>query len=217
MAEVKTENITATKLLVFIGMLFTLAFGIAYCATILFILFGIICLVIAFLIFVTLELISFGSLKIPYKWWIILIFGAVLVLFAYFFGISIYGYSSYLPGILLILAALIELIMEKKPYKASKLLLLVGIGFSVYECFMLFLSGNALFIVNGVFGLILLIILILIVFNVVDFKIFGYSWWFVLLVGFVIFMWVSPLASGILTGFGGLLILIAFILMVLAL
>ncbi len=215
MTEVKTDKITAPKLVVFIGMLYTLALGIDYfygvAANPLNILWGIICLVIAFLIFVSLELIDFGPVKIPYQWWIILIFGIVLVLIVYFFG------GAYFPAILLLLAALIEVIMEKKPYKASKMVLLVGIGFSIYECFMLFLSGNALLIVNGVFGLILLIILLLILFDLVDFKVLDYSWWLVLLIGFVIFTWVSMYASGIVTGFGGTLILIAFVLMVLAL
>ncbi|MFX0056814.1 MAG: hypothetical protein ACFE85_02605 [Candidatus Hodarchaeota archaeon] len=209
-----TEKITAPKLLAFIGMLYTLALGITYfyaAANPLNILWGIICLVIAFLIFVALELVDFGPVKIPYQWWLILIFGVVLLLFALFLG------GSYFPAILLLLAALIEVIMEKKPYKASKMVLLVGIGFSIYECFDLFISGGAIPILNGVFGLILLIILLLILFDVVDFKVIDYSWWLVLLIGFVIFIWVSPLATGVLTGFGGTLILIAFVLIMLAL
>jgi hypothetical protein len=217
MAEVKTESkITAPKLLVFIGMLYTIALGITYFYavnpfTAIYVLWGILCLVIAFLIFLTLDLISFGPLKIPYQWWIILIFGIILVIFGFFFG------GGYFPAILLIVAALIEIIMEKKPYKASKLVLLVGIGFSIYDCFVLFLSGNALFIVNGVFGLILLVLLIIVLFDLVDLKVIKYTWWVVLLIGFVIFTWVSPNAGGLLAGNGGTLILIAFVLMVLAL
>jgi hypothetical protein len=220
MAETESK-ITAPKLLAFIGMLLTLALGIAYfyaaAGNPLNILWGIICLLIVFLIFVSLELINFGPLKIPYKWWIILIYGIVLVLFAYFFGTGFFIYSNYFPAIILLLAALIEVLMQKKPYKASKMVLLVGIGFSIYECFMLFLYGNALFIVNGVFGLILLVLLIIVLFDLVDLKVINYVWWVVLLIGFVIFMWVSPYATGIVTGFGGTLILIAFVLMVLAL
>ena len=214
--KVSTEKITAPKLLVFVGMLYTLALGISYFnfAIIdpLYILWGIICLVIAFLIFVSLEFIDFGPLKIPYQWWIILIFGVVLVLFAYLF------IGNYFPAILLCMAALIELIMEKKSYKASEMVTLVGIGFSIYECFALFLSGNLISIINGVFGLILLVILVLLIFDVVDFKVLDYSWWFVLLVGFVVFTWVSPLAAGFpVVGYGGTIILIAFLLMLLAL
>jgi len=222
MGEVTTEKITAPKLLVFIGMLYTLALGIAYfyaAANPLNILWGIICLVIVFLIFVSLELVNFGPVKIPYQWWIILIFGIVILLFALFFPVPLlFPQSSiYFPAILLLLAALIEIIMEKKPYKASKMVLLIGIGFSIYECFTLFFFGGIISILNGVFGLILLIILLLILFDIVDFKVINYSWWLVLLIGFVIFAWVSPLAVGIVTGFGGILILIAFILIVLAL
>ena len=216
MNEVSTEKITAPKLLAFIGMLYTLALGISYFysagADPLYFLWGIICLVIAFLIFVSLEFIDFGPVKIPYQWWIILIFGVVLLLFAYFF------IGNYLPAILLCMAALIELIMEKKSYEASKMVLLVGIGFSIYECFVLFLSGVAVIVVNGVFGLILLIILLLIIFDVVDFKVLYYSWWLVLLIGFVIFTWVSPFAAGFpVVGYGGTIILIAFLLILMAL
>ena len=216
MNQVSTEKITAPTLLAFIGMLSTLALGISYFYNAgtdpLYILWGIICLVIAFLIFVSLELIDFGPVKIPYQWWIILIFGVVLLLFAYFF------IGNYLPAILLCMAALIELIMEKKSYEASKMVVLVGIGFSIYECFILFLSGVAIIVVNGVFGLILLIILLLIIFDVVDFKVLDYSWWLVLLIGFVIFTWVSPFAAGFpVVGYGGTIILIAFLLILLAL
>jgi hypothetical protein len=216
MAETESK-ITAPKLLAFIGMLYTILLGITYFYavtpfTAIYVLWGILCLLIAFLIFLAMDLISFGPLKIPYKWWIILIFGIVLVLFAFFFG------GSYFPAILLLLAALVEVIMEKKPYKASKLVLLVGIGFSVYECFMIFIfSGNALFIVNAVFGLILLVILIILLFDLIDLKVLDYSWWIVLLIGFVIFIWVSPNAVGIVAGNGGTLLLIGFVLMMLAL
>ena len=217
MAETTTESkVTAPKLLVFIGMLYTIALGITYFYTVtpftaIYILWGIICLIIAFLIFLTMDLISFGPLKLPYQWWIILIFGIVLVIFGFFFG------GGYFPAILLILAALIEIIIEKKPYKAAKIVLLVGIGFSIYECFLLFLSGNALFIVNGVFGLILLVLLIILLFDLVDLKVINYSWWVVLLIGFVIFTWVSPNAGGLVAGNGGTLILIGFLMMLLAL
>jgi len=215
MGEVTTEKITAPKLLAFIGMLYTLALGIAYfyaaAAVPLYVLWGIICLVIAFLIFVSLEFIDFGPLKIPYNWWIILIYGIVMILFAYFF------IGNYLPAILLCLAALIDFLMQKKPYKASKMVAIVGAGFGIYECFVLFMSGGAINILNGIFGLILLVILLLIIFDVVDFKVIDYSWWVVLIIGFVIFTWVSPFAAGVVTGYGGTIILIAFLLIILAL
>jgi len=217
MGEAPKGEISASKVIAFIGMLTTVYFAMDFFYRVtlftgIFVLWGIICLLIAFLIFITLELIRFGPLsKIPYQWWILLIFGAVLVLIAYFY------LSYYLPAILILMAAFIELIMQKKPYKASKMVAIVGAGFAGYECVVLMLSGITLYIVNAVFGLILIIILLLLIFEVVDFKIFNYSWWVVLLIGFVIFTWISPYAAGYpVLGYGGMIILIAFILIVMA-
>ncbi len=217
MGEAPKGEISASKVIAFIGMLFTVYFAMIFFYNVtlftgIFVLWGIICLLIAFLIFITLGLISFGPLsKITYQWWILLIFGAVLVLIAYFY------ISYYLPAILILMAAVIELIMQKKPYKASKMVAIVGAGFAGYECVVLMLSGITLYIVNAVFGLILIIILLLLIFEVVDFKIFNYSWWVVLLIGFVIFTWISPYAAGYpVLGYGGMIILIAFILILMA-
>ncbi|MFX1461378.1 MAG: hypothetical protein ACFFBT_18170, partial [Promethearchaeota archaeon] len=85
MSEAPKGEISASKVIAFIGMLFTVYYAILffYAVTIftgIFVLWGIICLLIAFLIFITLGLISFGPLsKIPYQWWLLLIFGAILV------------------------------------------------------------------------------------------------------------------------------------------
>lgn len=224
MSEAPKGEISASKVIAFIGMLFTLALGIAFFYSVtlitpLYVLWGIICLLIAFLIFITLGLIKFGPLsKIPYQWWILLIFGAVLVLIAYFFNLfvaTIYFPSIYFPGILILMAAFIELLVEKKTYKASKIVAIVGCGFAAYECVVLFLTGVALNIVNGIFGLALIIILLMVIFDLVDFKIFDYSWWFTLLVGFVLFTWITP-ATVYGGAIGGLIVLIAFVLIVMA-
>jgi hypothetical protein len=223
MGETPKGEISASKVIAFIGMLFTVYYAMVffYNVTLLtgiFILWGIICLLIAFLIFITLGLISFGPLsKIPYQWWILLIFGAVLVLISFLSRFPLLSISYYLPAILILMAAFIELIMKKKPYKASKMVAIVGAIFAGYECVVLFLSGNPLYIVNAVFGLFLIIILILLIFEVIDFKILNYSWWTVLLIGFVIYTWISPYAAGFpVLGYGGIIILIAFILIVMA-
>ncbi|MFX1493939.1 MAG: hypothetical protein ACFFBZ_06625 [Promethearchaeota archaeon] len=224
MGEAPKGEISASKVFAFIGMLFTIALGITYFyalafpfVPLLYVLWGIICLLIAFLIFITLGLISFGPLsKIPYQWWILLIFGAVLIVIAYFFNLPLAFFPAiYFPGILILMAAFIELLVEKKTYKASKMVAIVGCGFAAYECVVLFLTGGIINIINGIFGLALIIILLLVIFNLVDFKIFDYSWWFVLLVGFVLFTWITP---GTVYGgaIGGLLVLIAFILIVMA-
>lgn len=223
MAEAPKEKMSASKVLTFIGMLFTFSLGIWYfyfaSSDALYVLWGIIFLVIVFLIFVSLGLISFGKFKIPYTWWMLLIYGAVLILIVTFFSTFIEGYypSVYFPGILLLMAFLIELITTKKAYKVSKMVALVGCAFAIYECLLLLLYGNALAIVDAVFGLALIVIFILVIFDLVDFKIFNYSWWFVLLVGFVIFTWISfPTLGLTAAGFGGILILIALLLILMA-
>jgi len=229
MAEAPKEKMTASKVIAFIGMLFTLSLGIAFfygvsIVTPLYVLWGILCLLIAFLIFISLGLISLGKFKIPYTWWMLLIFGAVLVLIVYvgttfsLGTITLYP-GIYFPAVLLLMAFLLELLLGKKPYKASKMVAIAGCAFAAYDCVILFLTSDPLLIVNAVFGLILIVILLLIIFDLVDFKIFDYSWWFVLLVGFVIFTWISTpvlLAGFPVVGFGGIIILIAFILILMA-
>lgn len=227
MAEAPKEKMTASKVVAFLGMLFTFALGIAFfygvtLITPLYVLWGIICLVIAFLIFVSLGLISLGKFKLPYTWWMLLIFGAIVVLITYvgttfsFGSISLYP-GIYFPAVLLLMAFLLELLLSKKSYKASKMVAIAGCAFAVYDCILLFRTSVPLLIVNAVFGLILIVILLLVIFDLVNFKIFDYSWWFVLLVGFVIFTWISVFAFGFpAAGFGGIIILIAFILILMA-
>ncbi|TFF93124.1 MAG: hypothetical protein EU543_04325, partial [Promethearchaeota archaeon] len=176
---VKRES-PAPKLLAFIAMLYIGALAIDYfyfVFPIIHYLWGIILLAIAFAIFLTFELVDLGPLKIPFEWWIMLIFGAILILMAYFFSPGTGFAYEYLPGILLLLAAVIDFVMQKKSYKASKMVALVGAGFTVYECFVLFLSGSPILIVNAVFGLILIILLIILIFDFVDLKILDFSWW----------------------------------------
>ncbi|MFW9785330.1 MAG: hypothetical protein ACFFFB_23825 [Candidatus Heimdallarchaeota archaeon] len=223
MAEAPKEEMSASKVLAFIGMLFTLSLGIAYFYAALVaplnILWGIICLVIVFLIFVSLGLISFGKFKIPYTWWMLLIYGAVIVIIVMFFGVTIYP-GPYFPAVLLLMAFLIELLSAKKAYKVSKMVALLGCAFGAYDCVLLMLNVTPLtayLVVNAIFGLAIIVIFLLVIFDLVNFKIFDYSWWFVLLVGFVIFTWISTFAGGYpVAGFGGITILIAFILMLMA-
>lgn len=227
MTEAPKEKMSASKVVAFIGMLFTFALGIAFfygvtIITPLYVLWGILCILIAFLIFISLGIISLGKFKIPYTWWMLLIFGAVIVLITYvgttfsLGSIALYP-GIYFPSVLLLMAFLLELMMSKKTYKASKMVALVGCAFAAYDCVLLMITGNPLWVVNAVFGLILIVILLLVIFDIVNFRIFDYSWWFVLLVGFVLFTWVSGFAGGYpVAGFGGITILIAFILMLMA-
>jgi len=179
------------------------------------ILYGILVLLFIAVIFISLALVSLGPVKIPYYWWIMLIIGILLILFEFLQN----AFMPYFTGILVILAVIVELVTEKKDFKASKLMALVGIAFSIWDCTIIFLdftAGNEILVVNAVFGLILAIILLILVLDLVDIKI-PYTWWVFLTIAFVIFTWVSPNAIGYaFGGFGGYILMIAWVLILFA-
>ena len=200
MGESSKVGISASKVVALIGTLVLIRDSIFYFYTTnwVAILFGVLGLIIAFVIFDSLEIIDFKKLKIPYIWWVLLIIGIVLLLFEYLVG------PSFLAGILVITAAILEILSQKKSYTASKIVVLIGAGYLIYESIMFILGGNyALAIV----GIIFVIILLLTLLDNIDIKI-PYSWWVVLIIGFVIFTWVS--------GVSGTIIMVAFILLLMA-
>ena len=223
------EKLSATKFLLYIGILFMIADAIfMFYASAdpngLFILYGILEIVLAAVVFLSLDLVSLGPVKIPYKWWILLIVGAILLVF----GILVYPIAGYqyvfFSGTIVVMAALLEFLLPKKEWKASKIMLLLGIAFAFYDCILLILgyadTGSKVALTNAIFGIILLVLLILAFQDWFDAKI-PFTWWTVLTVGFVIFMWVSPGAFAIglienapISGFGGTVLLIAWILMI---
>ncbi len=211
----ETQEITAPKVVIFIAMLFMLVEAVAY-FTIggIGILYGILVLLFIAVIFISLALVSLGPVKIPYYWWIMLIIGILLILFEFLEN----AFMPYFTGILVISAVIVELVTEKKDFKASKLMALVGIAFSIWDCITIFLNTAAtdIMIVNAVFGLILAIVLLILVLDLVDIKI-PYTWWVFLTIAFVIWYWVSPNATGFaFTGFGGTLLMIAWVLILFA-
>ena len=153
-------------------------------------------------------------MKIPYKWFISLVLGIVLVVLAFLtssgFGAT---FKPYLGGVLLITVGLMEILREKKNIVHSKFVAIVGAGFTLYECiniFILYGFVGAAAIINPIFGIIVAVILLIITLDLYDIKI-PYNWWVVLTIGFVVFTWVSPLYAGI----AGTIIMISFILMIL--
>ncbi|MFW9819458.1 MAG: hypothetical protein ACFFE5_07595, partial [Candidatus Thorarchaeota archaeon] len=65
--------------------------------------------------------------------------------------------------------------------------------------------------VNGIFGLILMIILLISVYDFFDIKI-PYKWWVLLIIAFVMYTFVDGYAGGFeLTGFSGTILMIAFV------
>ena len=159
-------------------------------------------------IFISLDLVKLGPVKIPYFWGINLIIGVLLIVFSYLVA-EVYGYAllfaalgiawgssiaPYFAGALVLLAVFIELITTKKDIKASKLITLLGIALTIWDCVSIFLHAPTdIAVVHAVFGIILAIILLILVLDLVDIKI-PFTWWVFLTIAFVIFTWVSPTA-----------------------
>ena len=203
MGESSKVGISASKVVALIGtlVLIKLCIDFFFTAYWLAILIGIFGLIIAFVVFDSLEIIDFKKLKIPYIWWVLLIIGILLLLLE--FLVSSFE-STFLAGILLVTAAIIEILSQKKSYTASKIVALIGAGWLIYESVMFIFRGD---IARAVVGIIFAIVLLLTLFDKIDIKI-PYSWWVVLIIGFVIFTWVTPVS--------GTIIMVAFILLLLA-
>lgn len=234
----ESREMTAPKILLFIAMLFVLLEAIAYfwvadlVGDYLLVLFGILNIVFIFVMFISLNLVGTGPIKIPYFWWLTLIIGILLILFSYlvadFWGYGFLLFSlglvwgvgpwPYLAGALVILAIIVELVAKKKDFGASKIVGLIGIGLTIFDCIVIFITAPiTIAIVHAVFGLILAIILLILMLDLVDIKI-PFNWWVLLTIAFVIFTWVSPLALGAYpaSGWGGLFLMIAWILVLFA-
>ncbi|MFX0075184.1 MAG: hypothetical protein ACFE96_07065 [Candidatus Hermodarchaeota archaeon] len=206
MGESSKVGISASKVVALIGTLILIRNSINYFPTgdWLAILLGIVGLLIAFVIFDSLGIIDFKKLQIPYIWWVLLIIGVLLLLLD--FIVSSFS-ATFLAGILIIIAAILEILSQKKSYTSSKIVALIGAGWLIYECIMFILSMNVVSIVLAITGIILAIILILTLYDKIDIKI-PYSWWVVLIIGFVIFTWITPVS--------GTIIMVAFILILMA-
>ena len=236
----ESREMTAPKILYIIAMLFMLLEAVAYFwladaayyGNSLLILFGILNIVFIFVMFISLNLIGTGSVKIPYFWWLMVIIGVLLIIFSYLidywgytYGLFFLGYLwggvtpfPYLAGSLVLLAVIVELVTKKKDFGASKIVGLIGIGLTIFDCIVIFIHlTDAIYIVNGVFGLILAVILLILMLDLVDIKI-PFNWWVLLTIAFVIFVWVSPLVDGAYpaSGWGGLFLMIAWILVLFA-
>ena len=206
MGESSKVGISASKVVALIGILVLIRESITYfySAYWVAILLGIIGFLIALVVFDSLEIIDFKKLKIPYIWWVLLIIGILLLLFRYLASPTL---TSFLAGILVVTAAILEILSQKKSYIASKIVALIGAGWLIYESIMNILSGNISLISRAVLGIIFAIILLLTLYDKIDIKI-PYSWWVILIIGFVIFTWIS--------GVSGTIIMVAFILILMA-
>jgi len=214
--KITSDKITAPQIVAFIAVLILCSESVtALLASTdgLTILFGIIAIILAIVIFISLEFIDLSPVKIPNYWWLTLVFGVILVVLAFFSTAGFATWKPYLGGVLLIIAGLMEIFAEKKDILPSKLVALIGAGFAIYECIMIFAIfafSTPATIINPIIGIIVAVILIILVLDKIDIKI-PYNWWVLLTIAFVIFTWVSPLYAGI----AGTVIMIAFILLIL--
>ncbi|MFW9999342.1 MAG: hypothetical protein ACFE9Q_08005 [Candidatus Hodarchaeota archaeon] len=231
------EKLTAVKLLAFIGMLYLGLDAITYfyntgTGTEINALWGILELAFAIIIFLGLNYWELMPIKLPFNWWILLIFGVVTIIIGF-----VGSEQSWFTGTIVTMAALIDLFAEKRGWKASKMMALLGAAFGIYDCIIIFMgmaevtgAGGTVstgVVLNGVFGLIVAILLIIIIFDFVDIKI-PYEWWVLLIFGFVFFWWVTSTATLmaasytlitgtalVIVGWSGWLLLIAFVLLLL--
>lgn len=203
----RTIEWSASKMLAFIGMLFIVVESYAFLSATpvsILLLYGILGLVFVFLIFAMLRPFSFfDKLKIPYAWWLLLIIGALQILFAYLaYGfiwtpIPIF-FFPYLGGTLVLLAFFVELLGQKKTYGASKTVLLVGTALAIFDAILYIYVYSLLpvtnFLVRAIFAIIFAVIIILLLIGKIDIKI-PLSWGTIFVFGFFIFTFISTLSG----------------------
>ncbi len=240
----ESREMTAPKVMYFVGMLFLLLDAVAYfwladssfTGDSLLIIFGVLHLVFIIIMFLSLELVGTGRVKIPYFWWLMLIIGALAIVFSYLTA-NLWDYGEeylqlleifsfvpipYFTGGLIVLGVLTEVMPKIKDLKSSKVVAMVGILFTIYDCIVIIiLYTQTFFLITAIFGLILAAILLIIVLDLIDIRIPN-TWWVILTFAFVIYIWVVPTlvaawasVFAVLAGFGGLFLLIAVLLMLL--
>jgi len=176
--------------------------------------YGIMEIIIAGILLIALNIVDFGvePLKKLYTWWIILILGILVIMFEIFASnfsiIDAISSGMLLGGVLTVIAAVLEFMSAKEKMKPSQIVALFGVVYTVIEIIILFYFGGGQNIYHAIIGIIFIIILLLSMQKKVNLKV-PYEWWVVLIIGFVLFSW-------ILSGAGGTIILISFILMLLA-
>jgi hypothetical protein len=117
-----------------------------------------------------------------------------------------------LGGIILFIAAIMEIIKEKD-IKPSKFMCLFGCAMAIFEAIVLYMTISLPTYWDATLAVIVVIILLLSIFKVIKF--IPYEWWMVLILGFILWGWVNPTGTISGGGLGGTLVLISFILMLL--
>lgn len=197
MGERSVVGISASKVVALIGSLILIADSVSMILTLSLynILVAILGFVGAAIIILSLKIVDLKKVNIPYEWWILLIVGIGLLVL-YLLGAG----TAFLRGtIIILIAAGVEILVERKSYAASQLVAIVGAFLAI------FFSILSMQIVPIIIGVVCGVLLILALIEKVNIP---FSWWVVLILGFVVFTWADPI--------GGTVILIAFILMLMS-
>lgn len=196
-------GLTASKLVALCGALQVIIDSLGlFGAGIVGIIGGILGILFAVFIFGSLQIVEIEKVKLPYQWWLLLIFGVVMV------ALSMFVSGSFLGGIILIVAAILELLAGRKPVGAAKLVVLIGAGWTLYDAVILFMSGDFVSIILGIIGIALGVVIVIAADIIVKGKI-PFEWWLVLLIGFVLTYLITSFAmSGTIILIGFLLILV---------
>jgi hypothetical protein len=180
--------------------------------------YGIMEIILAGILIIVLNIVNFGVkfFQKLYLWWVILIIGALVIMFEIFAsGFSVLTAATtgmLLGGVLVIIAAILEFMTGKEKMKASQLVALFGAAYTIFEVVILFLSPTIQNVYHGIIGIIFVALLLISMQNKFDLKI-KYEWWVVLIIGFVLYSWVHTGFAAF--GVGGTIVLISFILMLL--
>jgi len=209
MGETSRVGISASKVVALIGtlMLFWESYGTFRTQEVVPILIGVLGIVLGIIVFISLDIFQTTKLNVPYEPVLIFIIGLITaVLFYSFVG-------TYLGGSLIAIAGIVEGFSENKKYTASKVVGVIG-AFWALICDAILhgiLTNNIERIIWGAIGIALAIILLLTMYSKVNIRL-TYSWWIVLIIGFTLTMFVP----GLLQGYGGIIILVSFVLMLMA-
>jgi hypothetical protein len=180
---------------------------------------GIFLFILGLILILTINILNFGDPTLKrievfekfYRFEVLLIIGLVVIFFemlSIFFALGALGaLAVMLGGFLVITSSIMEIFIKKeKIMKPSKLVALIGIIITIVEIIYLFAIPNVSNIWDACVGIVVLVLLLLSMYEKIKF--IPYQWWMVLILGFVLFGWVSP-------GTGGTFVLISFILMLL--
>jgi len=209
MGETSRVGISASKVVALIGtlMLFWESYGTFRTQEVIPILIGIVGIIIGLIVFMSLNIFETTKVNVPYEAWLLLLIGLVMAFLFYSFV------GSYLGGSLIAIAGVVEGISENKKYTASKIVCVIGALWALICDAILhgILSGNVERVIWGAIGIALAIILLLTMQSKINIHL-PYSWWTVLIIGFILSMFVP----GLLQGYGGIIILVSFVLMLMA-